>query len=146
MTALTCKRRSPAQASWHNLGCYGDSRRGMYRVPTNSSIVVHRILSVSALHYTWQLVSRARTHDIVTCLSMAMRGMTGTSPQLRKSQGFCRRCAAGNGKRNVAFECKDASATKQRTAAVRASCEKHGLIPPRSSTSSGTGLAAGALG
>ena len=127
-------------AAWHNLGCFADLRRSMYRTPTNASIVVHRILSVAALRFTWDAVrgrlppSWLGAPEIATCVEATSMHAYGSqvsrSPHvMHRMQNWCRRCSNRTDATVRKSECYESLGTKQRAAATLASCRRSGYLP-----------------
>lgn len=120
---------SMPQASWHNLGCFGDARRSMYRQPTNASIVVHRILSVTALRYAWDAARGALPKrwlgapDIVTCIQA-----TNNWKSTRRLHSWCRKCTNATEAARHKVECLETAGSKQRIIATRESCMRNGAL------------------
>ena len=129
---------SLGKSSWHNLGCFPTS--GMYRQPArNVSIVVHRLLTVASLRYTWRVLEGGMVPDSAACMNAAIKWQEGPVERLRR---FCERCTSAEWKRyggKAPHGCNEVGGSKAFVGRLREGCVKHGLLaaaPPAASPSS----------
>lgn len=117
---------SLSKNSWHNLGCFPTS--GMYRPPAaNSSVVVHRLITIAALRYAWSVLRDGARPNVVTCHNAALKWSEGGVERLR---GWCKLCTAdetwklpGKAPRG----CDDLGGSRYYLARLRQSCAELGF-------------------
>ena len=116
--------------TWHNLGCF--PAKGLYRQPVpNTSIVVHRLLTPTAIRYVWQVLHDGLTPDVPACQNAGMRWADGPVSRLRV---WCERCT---GERHKEFPgkapggCSEVGSSRPWIAKLREGCTAHGLLPAR---------------
>lgn len=113
--------------AWHNLGCFPTS--GMYRPPgANSSVVVHRLLTIAALRYAWSVMHDGEKPNVVRCQNAVMKWGEGPVERLR---GWCNLCTSDTSwklRAGAPRGCAELGGSRSYLARLREACAELGFI------------------